>query len=679
MLFPAAPALCVPAPPCHDAIRPPAAVVGADPGAPYDLKDPPAPAGAASALEYLCWRVNKSSVTAPDGALLTRAQMKAFLSDFDSSLWSLTDEDRASFYSERCRFQDGGKVICLEENGKPHVLLNIEFAMRLRNRDIGVEKLLADKIAHYLASRPDPNAPLSALDVKSIEGLSYNTTGKRGLPPELSVGQALRSGLSPARLAGNAQDVSQALTEYFDQSRSEQALAHMNAFPTIHDGQYGSKTDWSYFDQSEQVLSQRIQAQVAQVLSGDPVGRELLARFHDNQGRLRLPGFMVGDLDSADYAATVFGRNVIVFNRKAIMNDPAFSSMSPAEKQAVAADSSKLTAWLLAHPQATADFVRSNDVSLAHELTHAALDREIPLGYYLPSILLENEHEAFTTQERYAMAELLAHPKAFLSDPTHENGVPSLASVLSNYNQFLQGIDRSYLEANSVGAASIPTVQQLVSSQESESRSLAERVADLAKKEWLKARGLQETQDQLRAFKSDYDVRTASFTATILPRMQAQAKERFPALSLQALQMGQGDTTEEGRFRHFAAALSLAKTASGLGAGGAAASRVQSAAANQARAELSSVAKTPEVAARYYRVAYGLAYAGLSDDAALKKEAYAAARAYVQERLASAAAEKRGAAQTEAQLALGIARQIGDKGLEAKADAALSAARGQRP
>ena len=622
-------------------------------------------------LSSLCWSIGKKTgrVTGPGGAVLTRGEMSAFLADYDTDKYPLTSDEKSGLYlGGRCRFEPG-RVLCKDAKGKVQALSYLDEASFRRQQSLQQSEVLAERIGAFLAQQP-PGKPLSAAALAQIGQISFNITGKKTLPPALAGMISLRAKLPAGALRGDFQSAARDLTRFFDGEESVKDFRKANNFPAVRTGEWGAKASQSYFDGTEAKLGALCAAKTRTILSQNPVGAELMKRFKVNGGAVKLPAFLIGNLGDFDAAAYVPGMDTVVFNRKYILDDPAFNALSNSAKRALYDDSSKMNAWLLVHPAVFDSFIGNNDFTIAHELTHAALDREIPTGPYTQADILENEHEAYTLQMRYMMAQILAHPKASLANSNYEGWMPELQSMLASYNQFLQGIDLQYLSGDSVQAASIPTVKQLVSREESTSSAIGRQVRSLLPKELLKILGLKETSAALGRFESDYQARTKKFMGGDYKNMQSEAEARFPAIAQAALTRSANEPVGAA-LNDLTGANSLAETALVLNAKDSALfSKIQKAAAHKSLDQLTAARLAKSSAERYHAILYSFQFGQLSNDEKLQIETGDEALSFIDSALARAAAGK--GSPEDLKMAGDLAQAIGDDDSAAQVQAALT-------
>lgn len=135
-------------------------------------------------------------------------------------------------------------------------------------------------------------------------------------------------------------------------------------------------------------------AQDAQeILSRNPVGRELLEELRDRGGALRMPSFHV---------VTLEGTNAIY--------SPFFNAILLSDEMIT--DAGYTLEQFKNDPEIRRDVLVRNQDVLAHELQHAAQYRRSPLAREYYSLSVEREYEAYTTQFRYDHARLMADPHA---------------------------------------------------------------------------------------------------------------------------------------------------------------------------------------------------------------------------------------------------------------------------
>ncbi len=627
-----------------------------------------------SKLASLCWRIDDKTgrVLGPGGAVLTQGQMSAFLAAYDTDKNPIGPDEKSDLYSEdRCRFEPD-RVLCRDEHGKISALTYLDEASFRQQDMLQKSQDLVERVAAFLATQP-PGRPLSAAARDEISRMSLNITGKKSLPPALAGMISLRASLPAGELRGDFLRADRDLTRFFDGQESFKDFLAANNFPAVRTGEWNAKASQSYFNSTEAKLGALCAAKTQAVLLQNPVGAELMKRFEDKGGEIRLPAFLVGNLGDFDAAAYFPGNDTVIFNRKYILDDPAFNALSNAQKRTLHQDSNKMNAWLLAHPAVFNRFIRNNDFVIAHELTHAALDREVPTGPYTPGDILENEHEAYTTQMRYMMAQILAHPRASLANSNYQDWMPQLQSMLANYNQFLQGIDQQYLSGDSVEAADIPTAEEIVRREKSGSLALGLKSLPLLGKELVKIMGLDETSDALGRFQRDYQARTRKFLSGSYKTMQSEAKSRFPIIAAQALARSRKESSDAA-LNDLAGAKALAESANILGAKDSRIiAQVQQAALGRARARLFDLRRAKSIEDRYSDIYAAYAFAAIPQDGQAIVQAEEAADDFISEALAGAKSGKgaRRAVVLNLRLADSLAQEIYDSAASDKIEAVL--------
>ncbi len=649
---------------CPEPIGPPVNALA--PGSskkPFNALKPPLSKGVGSLLESLCWKVDGETglVEGPRKTLLTEGQMKAFLSDYNVKENPLTDEERGDLYEVGCRFDSSNHILYRKDHAKPRTLSNLSVLVFQRKRMLGLSQRLAGRIEGVLAKQ-DPHKPLSPKALKEIEQMSFNTVGSRSLPPALKELIQLRSGNSVGDIERELTRAQADFSRMFDGKESPRELSrtlvqlnHLNQFPKIHTGEWRSQVSDFYFNKSESRLGREAQKQIQAVLSQNPVGVEILNRFRDNSGKIKLPGFAVGDLQGFDWAVSVPGKNLLIFNIKSVLKDP---TLRPFEKSAdpPPQDSISLARWFLRHPQAMKSFVKNNDFVIAHELTHLANDREIPRGYN-PADVLEDEHEAFTAETRYALAQIELHPRSSLANPNYQEELSwRIRPMLVNYGKFLQGIDYGYLNGNSVAAMHFEDAAQLVERERlDKEKRLGRETPDEIKKSLLKIFGLQETQEAEDRFGKVYEEKTKKFIAGDYLKMRADARKNFPKIAEKFLVKAHQERNWGRYYYNIQNAMNLAVIARDLGvsAENSFIARLQEKSAAQALRTFAFSRRGKRSSRDFYlRISY--AFAALSKNQKIENQARAAAVDSIKASLRS----KRYLKSAEA-----LAREIGDQSL----------------
>ncbi|MHB2025771.1 MAG: hypothetical protein ACYCPQ_03895 [Elusimicrobiota bacterium] len=651
-----------------------------------NVKDAALSADVRQSLEFLCWKLDAKNgfMLSPNSRALTKGELEAFLSDYDPIINPITADERSALYlGPNCRF-DAHHVLCFSGQGLAHPLSNLDEAVFKRDMTLQESKSLSERIESYLSSQPG-DKPLSKSALSHIAALSNNMTGQEKLPRALAEEVRLDAGLSAGDLRGSFQRIARNLDLFFDGQTSVKDLRAANQFPSIHTGEWQTAGQKPYLDSSESRVGRLCRKETIAVLSQNPVGREVLDHFKDKKGIVRLPSFLIGDLGDFDDAAYLPGHNTVILNKKYLLQDKAFSILPKNEKKILLFDSDKMNAWFAGHPDVVAAFVKNDDFAIAHELTHAWLDRKIPLGPYDPADILENEYEAFTAQMRYMQAQILAHPQSSLANSNYQDWMEPLESFLANYNQFRQHIAAAYLSGDSVAAADIPTALDIVESQEKNSMFLAaaSRSWSLIKKELLKTYGLAETQNALNRFGRNYRADSDDFEKGEYPAMKRQAQFRFPMIAQRMLAQGAAaasDAAAESKFEDAFALTKLAASAASpgdafdLAKDGALFSRIHNAEKSRASADISKARAEKHVSSRYDDIYYACRFAKSAMDPKLEEAAGQVSRTFIAWALKPSGKNKK-SIQKNLAYAQSLATTIGDQELLKEIHAALMRAK----
>ncbi|HVC09059.1 MAG TPA: hypothetical protein VNH15_03870 [Elusimicrobiota bacterium] len=597
----------------------------ADSGAPFRGDAPPKIQGY---LKFLCWNFDAKAkeFKSSGGRALSAAQYRRFLAPYNLLDTPVSDIIQSDLYAEKCRFQPSGEVLCVDSDGHKLPLTNLNMLVLLKNIST-MESYQALGHIRALLSNADPNKPLDPATLKKIEMESYNVSGIRRLPPSLSAILSLRT---IGDMRGALDQTLEQMNEKFDGETPLSSYAHALAYPLNHSGTWAAPKKYTpYFDQAEQAVGRAAQSAIADVLSQNPVGREILDHFRGPNGRLNLPKILIGSASNFSGGYYSPGKNYILLNQKDIIDSLPVTEQSKLKPLAgnPGALNQALNSWLGSHPNGLGNFVAQNDVTFAHELTHAWQDRRIPVGGRAPGDGLDWEYEAFTWQNRYLMADIAAHPRTSLDSPDRIGRIHRLMGMLADYNDFRRDIAWQYASSAGVGAESFPTALETVEQERKSALSLAygalkKNLRSLARKETLKAQDLRETARSLRAFHDDYDRRAQKFEDVELPRMRRQAARIFPAVAEDMASRALKSSDFKASFRDIDTASLMAQTARINGASDAAERYVGSAAGALSNGYLEAAGKSrapdQKAAALFYAVLYA-SYANSAQRSAVDK------------------------------------------------------------
>ncbi|MDE2236839.1 MAG: hypothetical protein KGK30_03025, partial [Elusimicrobia bacterium] len=352
------------------------------PTAPYDFKAAPLSAEASSALAFLGYRFDEASGTIrrPDGGLLTRRQMQHLLSACRVLPGSLSLDDRWSLLSGGYRIDEAKDAVLSPATHAPMTCLELAEFKLYSSRDL--QQLVLERL-DALLSNQDPDRPLPMEDFAKARSIARQAP--LALPPSLvrafSGPLGVRPPPTPAGIWASAVDRAYvASTRFWDGAQKHlQGLTYVSpVLPELS----SAPAPRPYFDAAERDAGQDLQRAAAAYFERWPLGRELLGHFRDPNGSLRLPPFTILDLGPADLVAAVYNAH-----SKSIMINRSY--LEKASRGLPAGSQDRNTAIL-----------KSMDVTLFHELTHAWQDRrdglmaDLDRGSAPMDIYLEYEVEA---------------------------------------------------------------------------------------------------------------------------------------------------------------------------------------------------------------------------------------------------------------------------------------------
>lgn len=492
---------------------------------------------------------------------------------FDLSRTPVPKEWRATWTNAGYRFDDAGGRI-LRADGKP--LPDGEYRRLVTPFDAAAERVeairwiglmsrgvrLDERTCFFIA--PGTNLPVTRLEMaatapnseKSLEftGLSNLRATLLGLPGDKAIPAAVAARLRAAQAAGarlpqkvldalaagapareilaDTDAAYAALTRYFDAQRDNESLVS-SARPYVPGIDEQAK---------RRVLVGPVEERLAAALSKDlmarfsthEAGREILERFRDKDGVVRLPVVHVLKLsqrpDDPGYgmaAAIQDSSNGSVIVNHWVAARIAVAAAPPERRAALArefADAAKLNARLLKDPALRRKVLKGVEIMVAHEFVHAwqhrrsRYDVEVMRGNIPGSILLENEQEAYREQYRYFHSLLKAHPADAVALPE----MFGYRSAISDYEGYRAQITHTYM-GTFAGSSDYRTVAQV----QEDRRAMALRLRGESLKQWgrqgLKLLGYERGDKALLEARAVDDRRANDFLNKELPRMQAES------------------------------------------------------------------------------------------------------------------------------------------------------------
>lgn len=259
-------------------------------------------------------------------------------------------------------------------------------------------------------------------------------------------------------------------------------------------------------------LSTALNADIRAKFSEEEAGRALLVHFTDAEGTVRLPGVQLVDYGEST-AATYDAQDHLIHLNQREAAKAAVSSAPEAERAALAkrlADPTKLSAYLVDHPEARAALLDQQAGTFFHETFHAwQQKRDPPIEGTLERNPVEPEREAFREELRYFHQRLQRDPSLIDRSPD----AAMYKRLLAGYPEFKRYVTELY--RNGYGDTDFATTAQL-----------------LAKRAKAGRRGAESDLASVRRDQAAYEKNEADFAANVLPAMQAEAYPKMIERSL---------------------------------------------------------------------------------------------------------------------------------------------------
>lgn len=409
------------------------------------------------------------------------------------------------------------------------------------------------------SSRPVTRLEMAAIEPNEGKSLEFSALsnlratlrglpGDRPIPPDVAarlkaahaagaklpqkVLDALARG-APARelLAGTDADYA-SLTRYFDGQRDNESLAR-SALPYAPGVNEPAKPR-ALVGAVEERLAAALSKDLAARFATHEAGREMLERFRDKDGVVRLPVVRVLKLsqrpDDPGYgraAAIQDPSNGSVIINHWVAARIAVASAPPEQREALArefADASKLNARMLKDPALRLKVLKGVEIIVAHEFVHAwqnrrsRFDVEMMRGNLPGSNPLEKEHEAYREEYRYFHSLLKTHPADAVSSPE----MAGYRAVLSDYDGYRADVTQLYMGAFA-GSSDFKTVTQVQEDRRAQARRLQGESVSQWVRQGLKLVGYTHGDKALREAVGEDARRARDFRDKELPRMQAES------------------------------------------------------------------------------------------------------------------------------------------------------------
>lgn len=400
-------------------------------------------------------------------------------------------------------------------------------------------------------------AAMKPEEKKALElmGLSSLRAALRGLPPDQpmppkvadrvkaahaagstvpqSVLDAIAAGAPAGKILASTERTYASLTRYFDGQRDVESLVR-SALPVVPGWNKPAKPRALVGSLEEQVAA-KLSEDLSARFATHTAGLEMLERFRDKDGQVRLPAVRVLKLsqrpDDPGYglAAAIQdpSNGTVVLNHWVTAR--IVIAAAPHERRAALSaelgEASKLNELLLKDPAVRAQVLRGMELVIAHEFVHSwqsrrsAFDVEMMRRNLPGTNPLEKEQEAYREQYRYFHSLLKAYPIAAVSS----GDLAGYRSALADYAALRAQVTQIYT-GNFAGSSDFKTV---AASQE-DRRSLAETLRNEGPIEWarqgLKLLGLKHGDAALSAAVNEDARRAADFRDNELPRMQKESR-----------------------------------------------------------------------------------------------------------------------------------------------------------
>lgn len=516
--------------------RAPAPAAPAAGGPVFDLKAHPEFAGEMEGWKLIGWKPDAagSRVLAADGKPVTEAYLSWMHQpmDFsgeriDPSLWEGLQLRGYALDEKTCRLKSpqGGELTRLE--------LEESNAMTRR----GLEHMALENMKVLLAgakgSAPVPKEVLDRVQALASAGVK--------LPPGVQALFAKGRVPTAAEFSGAVDKAYAASTRFFDGSRTLQELGGA-ALPPVAGVNVPEKPR-AYRGPEEQRLGELLGGELTARFQRNEAGRELLSRFRDAKGVLRLPEITVLKLTQAPDDPNQPGAVENPENGAVAVNHweverYLLAQFPPAERAARAkefADPAALRRFLEKDPAARARLLDSLDEVIFHEMVHSwqtrrsSYDIELARGNVPSANPLVKEFEAHREQCRYALEKAAADPSALSRSGYSDHCL----EMVRSYRDFRNGITSQYM-SGFVGSQLLPEVAARQRVRESAARSLMGGGLYEKVLQTLKLAGFARGDAAIKSLQEEYDRSDGRFLDRTLPGLRARLASDLPKAALRA-------------------------------------------------------------------------------------------------------------------------------------------------
>lgn len=399
------------------------------------------------------------------------------------------------------------------------------------------------------AMKPGEQKALELMGISSLRAALRGLPPDRPIPPDIAarvkaahsagstvpqnVLDAIAAGAPAGKVLAATDGAYASLTRYFDGDRDAESLIR-SALPVVPGWNEPAKPRALVGAIEEQVAA-KLSADLAARFATHPAGREMLERFRDKDGQVRLPAVRVLKLsqrpDDPGYglaAAVQDPSNGSVVLNHWVAARIAIAAAPPERRAALSAelgDASKLNALLLKDPAVRAQVLKGMEITIAHEFVHSwqnrrsAFDVEMVRGNLPGTNPLEKEHEAYREQYRYFHSLLKAHPV----DAVSSGELAGYRSALADYDAYRAQITQIYT-GNFAGSSDFKTV----AASQADRRAMAETLRKDGPVAWarqgLKLLGFMYGDAAMKTEIGEDTRRAAEFRDKELPRMRAESR-----------------------------------------------------------------------------------------------------------------------------------------------------------
>ncbi|MBI4057010.1 MAG: hypothetical protein HY399_05615 [Elusimicrobia bacterium] len=492
-------------------------------------------------MEFLGYRFDEKTgiILSPTNQPTSRSEISSLLQPF-TSIEEVKPESRTGLITVGYRIDYQTGHILDPKTKKP--INRLEATALLYSFALGNKHLILERAHHLSSSYPDS----SSVSDMVRELLSR----EKGVMPQELMSVADTAKTNSANLRQQVEQAYIHSTQFWDGQSFSDGIKKSNLLtrsspPTAPHPRSYPKIP-IYFDETEKKVGKVLSQDITTRLSLNPVGRELLSKFKDRFGRIKLPGVLVTWIDPRAGAIYNSQSKSLIVNQQYIL-DGLLSDFPEKDRDKMGqqlGDPKKLADYLLKNPKARARFVTQNDVPILHELTHAWQDKrghlflEMNRGH-LPGVdPLESEYEAFLNQSRYIHYQLMKDAESV----AWNRYLSTYLSFMVDFDLGTESIHQTYSRDWPEGAATFATTDSLQTERLGVTRRLMEDPNQRVIQQ-IKIRGMKHGTRVLQEEKSDYKRRMDQFLKTEYPQLRQEAYAQIPKLSSIYINKGRLDYT----------------------------------------------------------------------------------------------------------------------------------------